>query len=88
MQANGVSAKTPCFQRNWAAKPQDWMQSDWSQMLFTDESGFILMCDARRVLDKTRNHTARLVETFLEAETLRRMEWPTCSPYLNLIQYV
>ncbi|GFX55762.1 transposable element Tcb2 transposase [Trichonephila clavipes] len=35
--------------------------------------------------DNARRHRALLVENMLEAETIQRMEWPACSPYLNPI---
>ncbi|GFX87030.1 transposable element Tc1 transposase [Trichonephila clavipes] len=35
-----------------------------------------------------RNPTARLVENFLEVETIQLIEWSACSPGLNLDQYV
>ncbi|GFV07935.1 transposable element Tcb1 transposase [Trichonephila clavipes] len=38
--------------------------------------------------DNARPHRARLVENMLEAETIQRMEWPACSPYLNPIEHV
>ncbi|GFS95494.1 hypothetical protein TNCV_814451 [Trichonephila clavipes] len=44
-----LTVRHPAAQRKWAAEHQDWMQSDWVQVLFTDESGFSLECDARRV---------------------------------------
>ncbi|GFS81381.1 zygotic DNA replication licensing factor mcm6 [Trichonephila clavipes] len=38
--------------------------------------------------DNGRPHRARLVENMLEAETIQRMECPTCSPDLNPIEHV
>ncbi|GFX40062.1 transposable element Tcb2 transposase [Trichonephila clavipes] len=37
--------------------------------------------------DNVRNPTVRLVKNFLEIEAIQRMEWPACSPGLNLIQH-
>ncbi|GFW33823.1 transposable element Tcb2 transposase [Trichonephila clavipes] len=38
--------------------------------------------------DNATSHTARLVENFLEAETIHRMEKLACYPDLNSIEYV
>ncbi|GFX25021.1 transposable element Tcb2 transposase [Trichonephila clavipes] len=38
--------------------------------------------------DNARPHRARLVENMLEAETIQRMELPTCFPDLNPIEHV
>ncbi|GFU82557.1 transposable element Tcb2 transposase [Trichonephila clavipes] len=35
-----------------------------------------------------RPHTARLEEIMLEAETIQRVEWPSCSLDLNPIEHV
>ncbi|GFV36284.1 transposable element Tcb2 transposase [Trichonephila clavipes] len=54
-------------QKRWAAEHRDWEQHDWSQVLFTDESRFILESDTRRVLvwrDRgTRNNPAFVRES-------------------------
>ncbi|GFV37340.1 hypothetical protein TNCV_1376531 [Trichonephila clavipes] len=39
------------------------------------------------MLDNTWPHTALLVDNFLETETIQRIQWPACSPCLNLIQH-
>ncbi|GFV38171.1 transposable element Tcb2 transposase [Trichonephila clavipes] len=48
--------------RRLAAEHRDWERRDWSQVLFTDESGFSQECDIRRVLvwrvRVTRNNPA------------------------------
>lgn len=36
--------------------------------------------------DNARPYAARFLESILETEILRDMEWPACSPYLNLIE--
>ncbi|GFU90122.1 hypothetical protein TNCV_2464641 [Trichonephila clavipes] len=41
----------------------------------------------RNVIIKVRKYIALLVENFLEAEIIQRMEWLTCSSDLNLIQH-
>ncbi|GFT99494.1 hypothetical protein TNCV_3239411 [Trichonephila clavipes] len=38
------------IQRKWAAEHQKQIQSDWNQVLFTEESQFSLQCNTRRVL--------------------------------------
>ncbi|GFY11065.1 transposable element Tcb2 transposase [Trichonephila clavipes] len=38
--------------------------------------------------DNAKNHTACLVENFLEVETIQRMLRPACSLDLNLIEHV
>ena len=38
--------------------------------------------------DNSRPHTAHLVEDMLDAETIQRMEWPSCSPDLDPIEHV
>ncbi|GFY11066.1 transposable element Tc1 transposase [Trichonephila clavipes] len=52
--------------RKWAAKYRDWMQRDWSQVLFSDESRFVLECDTRHVLvwgeEGTRNNPIFVTE--------------------------
>ncbi|GFU42776.1 transposable element Tc1 transposase [Trichonephila clavipes] len=61
-------------QRRWAAEHRDWEQHDWSQVLFTDESGFSLECDTQRVLvwrDRgTRNNPVFVRERYAD-EILR-----------------
>ncbi|GFX71754.1 hypothetical protein TNCV_4132001 [Trichonephila clavipes] len=47
-----VNSKTLCVpRRKWADEHRDWVQSDWSQVLLTDDSSFSLDCDARLVLE-------------------------------------
>ena len=38
--------------------------------------------------DNARPHRARVVEKYLQQETIVRMDWPACSPDLNPIEYV
>ncbi|GFW91395.1 transposable element Tcb2 transposase [Trichonephila clavipes] len=38
--------------------------------------------------DKCRPHHANLVEDFIFEEGIVRMEWPACSPNMNLIEHV
>ncbi|GFS96542.1 transposable element Tcb2 transposase [Trichonephila clavipes] len=38
--------------------------------------------------DNVRPHTASLVESFLEGETVQRLKWLACSPDLNPIEHV
>ncbi|GFX58449.1 transposable element Tcb2 transposase [Trichonephila clavipes] len=38
--------------------------------------------------DNCRPHRANLVEDFLFEEGIVRMEWPACSPNMNLIEHV
>ncbi|GFT25815.1 hypothetical protein TNCV_1517801 [Trichonephila clavipes] len=45
-----LTARHRAALRNWAAEHRDRMHWDWSQVLLTDESVFILECDDRRVL--------------------------------------
>ena len=37
--------------------------------------------------DNTRPHRARVVEEYLQQETIVRMDWPECSPDLNPIEH-
>ncbi|GFU48959.1 hypothetical protein TNCV_3209431 [Trichonephila clavipes] len=76
-----INARHHANRSKWAAEHQYWMQSDWSQMLFTGEYGFSLVIDCN-----IRNHTTRLAENFLEAKKIQRMECPACYPDLNIIQ--
>ena len=38
--------------------------------------------------DNARPHRARVVEEYLQQETIVRMDWPACSPDLSPIEYV
>ena len=38
--------------------------------------------------DNARLHRARVVEDYLQQETIVRMDWPACSPDLNPIEHV
>ncbi|GFX43427.1 hypothetical protein TNCV_4874471 [Trichonephila clavipes] len=85
--AYSLTARHRAAWRKWVAEHRDWIQSDWSQVLFKDEYRFSLKCNTRRVLDNARNHAARLVENLLEARPIQRMRWSASSRDLNLIQY-
>ncbi|GFY22642.1 hypothetical protein TNCV_2179031 [Trichonephila clavipes] len=41
----GLTERLRAVQRNWAAEHQDWIQSDWSQVLFTDKSRISSECE-------------------------------------------
>ncbi|GFX88730.1 transposable element Tcb2 transposase [Trichonephila clavipes] len=61
--------------RRWAAEHRDWEQNDWSQVLFTDESRFSLVCDTRHVLvwrDRGTRNNAAFVR---ERSQYRRAGW-------------
>ena len=38
--------------------------------------------------DNARLHRARVVEEYLQQETIVRMDWPACSPDLNPIEHI
>ena len=38
--------------------------------------------------DNARPHRARVVEEFLQQDTVVRMDWPACPPELNPIEHV
>ncbi|GBM96867.1 hypothetical protein AVEN_156094-1 [Araneus ventricosus] len=44
--------------------------------------------DAIFMDDNARQHTARLVRSYLESETIPQMAWPARSPDLNPIEHV
>ncbi|GFX66758.1 hypothetical protein TNCV_3048561 [Trichonephila clavipes] len=50
MVSTPLVARHHTTRRNWAAEHRYWMQSEWSQVLFTEESRFSLKCDAIHVL--------------------------------------
>ena len=63
--------------------PQGWYPGRLRQTEhWCNQNQFILMDDNARL------HRARVVEEYLQQETIVRMDWPACSPDLNPIEHV
>ncbi|GFS52834.1 hypothetical protein TNCV_3122331 [Trichonephila clavipes] len=45
-----LTSRQHVVRRKWVSEHRDWMQSEWSKVLFTDESQFSLACEARLAL--------------------------------------
>ena len=62
---------------------QGWHAGRLRQTLrWCDRNQFIIMDDNARL------HRARVVEEYLQQETIVRMDWQSCSPNLNPIEHV
>ncbi|GFW90301.1 transposable element Tc1 transposase [Trichonephila clavipes] len=82
---------------HWCQVRLMWNVTDWQNVVFTDESRFVLGTDDNRVRvrrrpgtifqqDNARPHTARVAQDFLRH--FQTLPWPACSPNLSPVEHL